>query len=77
MSALACFGVMCPQHKRCARYHAVEGAGAGQSFIATCDVRGTGERPLFASVHSPHRGMAPRRPRVQPWLAERLNDADD
>lgn len=46
----ACYGVMCPEHKQCARYHLVDNAPHGQQFIATCE-HGR-ERPLFVQ-HRP------------------------
>lgn len=47
----ACFGVACPNHNKCTRYHAVE-----HSFMpamATCDDHGTGEHPEFIAVEEP------------------------
>ena len=41
----ACFGVMCPNHGQCARYHMVDGKPAGQTVIGTCERDGA--RPLF------------------------------
>lgn len=32
----ACFGVMCDQHHKCARYAAVNGAGSEVKFMGTC-----------------------------------------
>lgn len=42
----ACYGVMCPQHANCQRYHAVNGAPQGTKFIGTCSETGE-SRPLF------------------------------
>jgi hypothetical protein len=44
----ACFGVCCPNHRDCARYHAVEASPAGGT-IATCDA-GRGQFPAFVLV---------------------------
>jgi hypothetical protein len=43
----ACFGVMCPRHKDCQRYAAVENAPHTQQRIGTCDPSLT-TFPLFA-----------------------------
>jgi hypothetical protein len=48
-TATACFGVNCPQHCLCARYHAVD--GATHVDIGTC-VKPDGSRPLFVAVDS-------------------------
>ena len=42
-----CYGVCCPPHGRCDRYHAVDGAVDSPRTIATCLDMVTGERPLF------------------------------
>ena len=42
-----CYGVMCPQHGKCARYAAVDGALGTPHTIGTCDTQSTGVRPLF------------------------------
>lgn len=44
----SCFGVMCPNHSKCQRYHLIDGAPAHQQRIGTCD--DNGERPLFVPV---------------------------
>lgn len=44
-----CYGVCCPCHGVCARYLAVEGADS-DDIIATCEVVGISERPLFVPV---------------------------
>lgn len=45
-----CFGVLCQSHGQCARYRAIDGAPAHIPRIGTCDLNGTGERPLFVAV---------------------------
>ncbi len=42
----ACYGVLCPQHECCARYHAAEGTPA--HTIGTCE--SGGELPLFIAT---------------------------
>ncbi len=32
----ACFGVMCPAHAQCARYHAINGFNRMEDRIGTC-----------------------------------------
>lgn len=41
----ACYGVLCPKHAACARYHAVEQTSMNHTQ-ATCD-DGQGGRPMF------------------------------
>ena len=42
-----CYGVLCPVHAECARYHAVNGAIGSPHTVATCRDMTTGELPLF------------------------------
>ena len=44
----ACFGVLCPNHGRCARYAAVVGSQADAETMATC-LRGEAF-PLFVEI---------------------------
>lgn len=46
--APACFGVVCSQHKDCARYHAVDGSRADPKTIGTCRTRDG--YPLFERI---------------------------
>lgn len=50
----ACFGVVCPMHEHCARYHAAEGTP-----LHTIDSCQQGdERPLFVMLHLAEQGTA-------------------
>lgn len=46
----ACFGVLCPNHGRCARYAAVVGSQADAQTMATC-IRGEAF-PLFLEIRA-------------------------
>lgn len=48
----ACFGVLCPNHGRCARYAAVAGSQADAETMATC-LRGEAF-PLFVEIRADH-----------------------
>jgi hypothetical protein len=45
----ACFGVCCPSHGRCERYHAVEKRPCDEAVLETC-IDGTGAFPLFLPI---------------------------
>ena len=51
----ACFGVLCPAHEHCARYHAAE--GLPKITIATCE-GADGERPLYVTAAPKEREAA-------------------
>jgi hypothetical protein len=52
----ACFGVLCPAHETCARYHAVE--SAPMRFIASCFHEGD-NFPLYVQWDGDRPGRTP------------------
>jgi hypothetical protein len=44
-----CFGKVCPQHKDCRRYAAVDGKPCETPAMGTCD-HGDPEKTLFAKI---------------------------
>ena len=48
--APACFGVCCPDHGKCARYAAVNGAPASLPRIGFCETGEDGARVLFLAI---------------------------
>lgn len=45
----SCFGVVCLDHMKCVRYHAIDGSKPGEHRIYMCDDE-KGDRPLFVPV---------------------------
>lgn len=43
----ACYGLMCPQHEHCRRYHAAEGEPV--QTVMTCE-DAAGDRPMFVEA---------------------------
>lgn len=53
---LACFGVACPSHGRCARYAAVDSSAADQDTLVSC--RSGIRFPLFVAIAEPVQALA-------------------
>ena len=46
-----CYGMCCPMHGRCARYHAVEGMASHHVAIISCATP-DGQRPRFIAARA-------------------------